>query len=134
MSLVKFPALLVLFTLQYVAFALPVSNITSDAIHTPTFPTHSSCNDLYHCRSLVGVVWSCMTMIFLCTWVAAHPNVPDNSRDFIDKMSKTRWGLMILMLVSPEVVVISAVIQWVEACSDVASHASSVLLLFPIFH
>ncbi|KAG8851097.1 hypothetical protein FRB91_008458 [Serendipita sp. 411] len=27
-------------------------------------------------RSLPNIVWSCLTTIFLCTWVSLHPNVP----------------------------------------------------------
>jgi hypothetical protein len=36
----------------------------------------SSCNDLNSCRSLLGIIWSCLTTVFLCTWVAIHPNIP----------------------------------------------------------
>jgi hypothetical protein len=37
----------------------------------------SSCEDIGHCRTLLGIVWSCITTIFLCTWVAIHPNIPE---------------------------------------------------------
>src|SRR5277367_981875 len=36
----------------------------------------SSCKDFDNCRSLLGIIWSCITTIFLCTWVAIHPNLP----------------------------------------------------------
>ena len=37
----------------------------------------SSCTDYNSCRSLLSIIWSCITTIFLCTWVAVHPNVPE---------------------------------------------------------
>jgi hypothetical protein len=37
----------------------------------------SSCKDLDNCRTLLSIIWSCITTIFLCTWVAIHPNVPE---------------------------------------------------------
>jgi hypothetical protein len=37
----------------------------------------SSCKDYDNCRSLLSIFWSCITTIFLCTWVAVHPNVPE---------------------------------------------------------
>lgn len=35
-----------------------------------------SCNDLNSCRKLSSIAWSCINTIFLCTWVALHPNIP----------------------------------------------------------
>ena len=36
----------------------------------------NQCNDLAHCRTVWSIIWSCLTTVFLCTWVAVHPNVP----------------------------------------------------------
>ena len=38
--------------------------------------TAPSCDNINECRTLLGIVWSCLTTIFLCTWVAIHPNIP----------------------------------------------------------
>jgi hypothetical protein len=38
--------------------------------------TSSACKDIDNCRTLLGIIWSCITTIFLCTWVAIHPNIP----------------------------------------------------------
>ena len=38
--------------------------------------TENHCTDLSHCRTIWGIIWSCLTTVFLCTWVAVHPNVP----------------------------------------------------------
>ncbi|KIM28293.1 hypothetical protein M408DRAFT_23994 [Serendipita vermifera MAFF 305830] len=35
----------------------------------------ASCDGLNNQRSIWGIVWSCLSTIFLCTWVAVHPNV-----------------------------------------------------------
>jgi hypothetical protein len=39
--------------------------------------TSSSCKDIDNCRTLLDIIWSCITTIFLCTWVAIHPNLPE---------------------------------------------------------
>jgi hypothetical protein len=36
----------------------------------------SSCDNINTCRTLLGIIWSCVTTILLCTWVAIHPNIP----------------------------------------------------------
>ncbi|KIM28288.1 hypothetical protein M408DRAFT_308844, partial [Serendipita vermifera MAFF 305830] len=35
----------------------------------------ASCDGLNSRRSIWSIVWSCLSTIFLCTWVAVHPNV-----------------------------------------------------------
>ncbi|KAJ7207244.1 hypothetical protein GGX14DRAFT_522257 [Mycena pura] len=37
---------------------------------------NGSCDDINNCRRLFDIVWGCLTTIFACTWVSAHPNVP----------------------------------------------------------
>jgi hypothetical protein len=37
----------------------------------------SSCKDIDNCRTLLGIAWSCITTILLCTWAAIHPNIPE---------------------------------------------------------
>jgi hypothetical protein len=64
-------AMLVLFLVHLLSVrALPVPVI--DESSPP-----SSCTDYNSCRSLLSIIWSCITTIFLCTWVAVHPNVPE---------------------------------------------------------
>ena len=52
------------------ARALPVPAVDKES-------TPSSCKDIDNCRTLLGIIWSCVTTVFLCTWVAVHPNVPE---------------------------------------------------------
>jgi hypothetical protein len=39
--------------------------------------TSDACNDINNCRKLSSIVWSCLSTILLCTWVAIHPNIPE---------------------------------------------------------
>jgi hypothetical protein len=50
------------------ALPIPAANDESASI---------SCNDFNNCRTLLGIIWSCLTTVFLCTWVAIHPNMPE---------------------------------------------------------
>jgi hypothetical protein len=49
--------------------AAPVSTLLEER-------ENSTCNDIHNCRTLLGIIWSCLSTIFLCTWVAIHPNIP----------------------------------------------------------
>src|SRR5258708_31531738 len=38
--------------------------------------TLSSCDDSHHCRTILNIISSCLATVFLCVWVAIHPNIP----------------------------------------------------------
>ncbi|KIK68325.1 hypothetical protein GYMLUDRAFT_154185 [Collybiopsis luxurians FD-317 M1] len=81
-----------------------------------TSDTFTFTNDfcLYQCRSLFQIVWSCVSLLFACTWVSVHPNVParkDGSWTILGK----RLGLMIMTLIAPELLVLWAARQWFAA-------------------
>jgi hypothetical protein len=144
MPLSILPALLQVIAMQYVAFAIPTPNAsaTSAAIDTlsSSNPASGLCRDVYHYRTLIGLVWSCLTTIFLCTWVTVHPNVPSNdnwtSLDMLDKIlgSRTRRGLLCLMLGAPELVVALAYAEWTEACRSVVQLSSMFFSLLKCYH
>jgi hypothetical protein len=50
--------------------------------------TSSSCQDMGHCRTLLGIIWSCVTTIFLCTWVSIHPNIPEPAATIYVKLEE----------------------------------------------
>jgi len=93
----------------------------------------SSCTDYNNCRSLLSIIWSCTTTIFLCTWVAIHPNVPepvDTTVDMtVDMTNKSFWSkhihqlscfrdrivLFICALLVPEYILAWAIRQWIVA-------------------
>jgi hypothetical protein len=97
------------------ARALPVPAV--DKANTP-----SSCEDINNCRTLLDIIWSCITTVFLCTWVAVHPNVPEpvdtQDMDFwpervheISCFSKTKVVMFICTLLVPEYVLAWAIRQ-----------------------
>src|SRR4051812_4034839 len=52
------------------------SSVEAFPIQARDEPTFESCDSLQDCRSVSDIVWSCLTTIFLCTWVSIHPNIP----------------------------------------------------------
>ena len=75
LSTLAYLAMLLLLLVYYLvqgAFidATPIPSIYNRSL------TENHCTDLSHCRTIWGIIWSCLTTVFLCTWVAVHPNVP----------------------------------------------------------
>ncbi|KIK66921.1 hypothetical protein GYMLUDRAFT_218308 [Collybiopsis luxurians FD-317 M1] len=61
-------------------------------------------------RSVVGIIWSCVTTIFACTWVAVHPNLP--SEDDSDwAIYRRRARILIVALIVPEYIILWAANQ-----------------------
>lgn len=46
------------------------------AVPVPAVYETLSSPDGHPTRTLLGIIWSCLTTIFACTWLAVHPNVP----------------------------------------------------------
>lgn len=67
----------------------------------------SSNND----RSIYDIIWSCLTTIFACTWIAIHPNIPHASEKLILRRLKT----FALALIAPELIVLWAIRQWLAS-------------------
>ncbi|KAF8350338.1 hypothetical protein F5887DRAFT_938711 [Amanita rubescens] len=81
-------------------------NITSSLLDSTT-----TCDDVQHCRTLFSIIFSCGSTMFLCTWVALHPNVPKNPYSPWYIKIGQRVGFVLLALLAPE-----AILTW--ACSD----------------
>ncbi|KAG6820555.1 hypothetical protein H0H93_015440 [Arthromyces matolae] len=73
----------------------------------PDLVPASSCND----RSIYSIVWSCLTVIFACTWLAVHPNVPLAG----ERLFTRRLKIFGLALIAPELIVLWAIRQWVSS-------------------
>ncbi|KAG6914034.1 hypothetical protein DXG01_002848 [Tephrocybe rancida] len=67
----------------------------------------SSCSD----RSISSIVWSCLTTIFACTWIAIHPNIPRSS----ERPILRRLKIFAMALVAPELIVLWALRQWLSS-------------------
>ncbi|KAF5373529.1 hypothetical protein D9757_010500 [Collybiopsis confluens] len=73
--------------------------------------TTSQCTDINNCRTWYDIVWSCVSVLIACTWVSVHPNVPGPDEGAL-------WhkiGLMLVMIIAPELLVLWAARQWFAA-------------------
>lgn len=60
-------------------------------------------------RTVWDILWSCLTTIFICTWVAMHPDIPDVDTNM--GIFRRHLQLMVLVLIAPEQVVLMAMRQ-----------------------
>ncbi|KAF4591287.1 hypothetical protein EYR40_009890 [Pleurotus pulmonarius] len=97
----------------------PLPSFTAaDAVQS----TAESAND----RSTVDITWSCLAVIFSCTWVAIHPNIPPRHiRSSRWKMLRRRIILMLWTILVPELMVLWAAGQWFDAAQVVRDRAAS---------
>ncbi|KIK66301.1 hypothetical protein GYMLUDRAFT_139298, partial [Collybiopsis luxurians FD-317 M1] len=65
-------------------------------------------------RTRLQIIWSCVAVLVACTWASIHPNIP-SPKDNWWKVLRRKIGLMLLCLLAPELLVMWAVRQWVEA-------------------
>ena len=71
-------------------------------------------------RTHLDIVWSCVTTLFICTWVAIHPNIPPRSEGHLKSLWR-KIKLMLLTLLVPELVLIWAYRQW-DAARHIAEY------------
>ncbi|KAJ3913408.1 hypothetical protein F5877DRAFT_52426 [Lentinula edodes] len=76
-------------------------------------------------RTVVGILWSCLAVLFTCTWVAVHPNIPRPNKVEQWKGIKQRIGFMLLTLIAPEATLWIAVRQWLAARELVKRHRAN---------
>jgi hypothetical protein len=74
------------------------------------------CSDIGHCRTIWNIIWSCLVTIFVCTWVAMHPNIPNAEENWFTTVSR-RLQLMAMALIAPELVILWAMRQYFSARS-----------------
>ncbi|KAK1218902.1 hypothetical protein PQX77_018386 [Marasmius sp. AFHP31] len=78
-----------------------------------TTPTPSSSGDT---RTAASIVWSCLSMVILCTWTSVRPNVPCVSRSGHEAL--VYWDdakIFLVALIAPEFVVLWSIRQWFAA-------------------
>ena len=63
-------------------------------------------------RTVLNIIWGCLTTIFLSTWVAIHPNIPPPGQF---NTSRRQVQLMLWTLVMPEYILVWAARQWLAA-------------------
>ncbi|KAF9471914.1 hypothetical protein BDN70DRAFT_998425 [Pholiota conissans] len=113
LSFFGFGALLICGTCYLtISLASPVPNLQHiDVQSLKLSPLEVS---LHGRRSVWNIVWSCVSTIVACCWVAVHPNML--------RADATRWKLyfhrlahMVLMIIAPELIICWAMRQWVGA-------------------
>ncbi|KAJ4474384.1 hypothetical protein J3R30DRAFT_3508426 [Lentinula aciculospora] len=91
-----------------------VCNNMSDIVQLAVDSTGDSCDDINHCRTLLQILWSCISVLISCTWVSVHPNLPgpeESPRSILGR----KIGLMLMTLIAPEIMVLWASRQWFVA-------------------
>ncbi|KAJ7162892.1 hypothetical protein C8R46DRAFT_330663 [Mycena filopes] len=96
---------------------------TSYALPTAERPEASTPdNCLDSMRTVPGIVWSCLTTIFACTWIAVHPNLP-NPEERVSRLAnfRRRIYIFVIALIVPEYIIAWAVGQFLLARDAVAN-------------
>jgi hypothetical protein len=100
-----------------------------DALPTPLIEKRDpcACGDPIQTRSLWNIIWSCLSTIFLCTWVSLHPNIsstpekPDSARferwirKPLVKFLTYKLPLFLWALLVPEYILAWAIRQYMKA-------------------
>ena len=71
-------------------------------------------NQTHNMRTYFDIVWSCLSTLFICTWVAIHPNIPPHGEGHIQSFWR-KVKIIMRMLVVPELILIWAYRQWSTA-------------------
>ncbi|ESK84432.1 hypothetical protein Moror_6233 [Moniliophthora roreri MCA 2997] len=102
------------------ALAHPIPNdIASPIVDGPSTLapfsfSSAACTDINSCRTLGTIVWACVSVIFLCTWVAIHPNVPKYQEHTMTVVSNGAV-MMFMAFIAPELIGLWAMRQWYSA-------------------
>ncbi|KAK1233351.1 hypothetical protein PQX77_003501 [Marasmius sp. AFHP31] len=78
-----------------------------------TAPTPSSSGET---RTTANIVWSCLSMVILCTWTSVRPNVHSVPRS--GHWTRVYWDnakLFLVALIAPEFIVQWSICQWLAA-------------------
>ena len=98
-----------------------IERITSEVANdTMTSSSTIVCDDVHNCRTIPGIIVSCASTVFLCTWVALHPDIPKYPYNAWWKIVSTRFKekpiqLMFMTLIAPEAMVIVAFVDWITS-------------------
>ncbi|ESK85327.1 hypothetical protein Moror_5993 [Moniliophthora roreri MCA 2997] len=73
-------------------------------------PTTGKCVDINRCRTVPGILYSCLSVVFICIWVAIHPNVPEVGKHRAVVVYQN-LQLMLVALLAPELIIMWAMRQ-----------------------
>ena len=99
--------------------ALVAAWLVSGVTALPISPAENNtlsyrCPHAENCRTIPGIVYSCLATIFACTWVAVHPNVPSPKAKWLHAVL-LRVAVTVCALLVPEYVVAWSIRQWLVA-------------------
>ncbi|ESK83067.1 hypothetical protein Moror_16931, partial [Moniliophthora roreri MCA 2997] len=95
--------------------SLPPSTLATSTNTSSLFdPVTGECIDINGCRTTTGILWSCLSVILICTWVAIHPNIPHVGTHSAVVVYKN-IQLMIIAILAPEIMILWAMRQWYSA-------------------
>ncbi|KAI3602561.1 hypothetical protein WG66_009231 [Moniliophthora roreri] len=95
--------------------SLPPSTLATSTNTSSLFdPVTGECIDINGCRTTTGILWSCLPVILICTWVAIHPNIPRVGTHSAMVIYKD-IQLMVIAILAPEIIILWAMRQWYSA-------------------
>ncbi|KAI3603625.1 hypothetical protein WG66_006086 [Moniliophthora roreri] len=95
--------------------SLPPSTFATSTNTSSLFdPVTGDCIDINGCRTTTGILWSCLSVILICTWVAIHPNIPKVGTHSAVVVYKN-IELMAIAILGPEIMILWAMRQWYSA-------------------
>ncbi|THU96291.1 hypothetical protein K435DRAFT_893053, partial [Dendrothele bispora CBS 962.96] len=116
------------------AFARPLPSLftsTNESLPSPeaSLEALNSCSDIHSCRTVEDILYSCLAVVFACTWVAIHPNIPRHfdvfkrdSPEVADSFTISGARVfsqdiitMVSSLLAPELIILWALRQWFAA-------------------
>jgi hypothetical protein len=89
----------------------PSSHACDSAQSLELSPAEASLHDS---RSVWNIVWSCITTIIACCWIAVHPNMLEHDAGFW-RSTLHRLSHMVWMIIAPELMICWAIRQWLGA-------------------
>jgi hypothetical protein len=95
------------------ALARPIlSTPASSSVDNSTLfdPITGECDNINGCRTISQILWNCLSVIFICTWVAIHPNIP-HVKAHPAVVTCCNILLMVLAMLAPELVILWAMRQ-----------------------
>ncbi|ESK86847.1 hypothetical protein Moror_3460 [Moniliophthora roreri MCA 2997] len=91
------------------------TNTSESSLASMADDSSVTCDDIHGCRTVPGIIWSCLSVVFICTWVAIHPNVPTPHHNNTVTVTLQNAGIMVMALIAPELIVLWAMRQWFSA-------------------
>jgi hypothetical protein len=61
-----------------------------------------------------NIIWSSLTVIFACTWVACHPNIPGLEETWLERKAR-RIKVFVIAVLAPELIAAWAIRQFLAA-------------------